>query len=432
MKLFYHLLVNSFIASSSTMLVWFALSLWVYTKTDSVLANSIMSGIFLIASAATGIWFGSLVDHHKKKTMMIISNVISASTFIAAFIMYITFPESAFTSHSSLSLWLFVSVIFVGVIVANIRGIALPTMITLLVDEKGRDKANGLAGTSNGLTFLVASIISGFLLASSGMYWILLLTIVLLVLSSWHLLFIQIPEKKIVHIQPEQEVKKFDMMQTFQLIKKVPGLFPLILFTCFNNFLGGIFMPLMDPYGLSLVSLQAWGVIWGFLSLGFILGGLFIAQKGLGKNPVKTLLTVDLVLWVVCMFFTIQPSIVLVTIGCFIYICLVPFIEASEHTIIQKIVPPERQGRVFGFAQSIEQSASPLTALAIGPLTQFIFIPFMTTGKGVELIGGWFGVGEGRGIALVFTLAGAMGVIMTIFALRSKSYRLLSESYLKS
>lgn len=115
----------------------------------------------------------------------------------------------------------------------------------------------------------------------------------------------------------------------------------------------------------------------------------------------------------------------------FIYLCLIPFIEASEHTIIQKIVPQERQGRVFGFSQSIEMAASPLTTLAIGPIAQFIFIPFMTTGAGVELIGSWFGTGEGRGIALVFTLAGIIGLIVTTLALKSRSYKLLSEAYAK-
>ena len=85
---------------------------------------------------------------------------------------------------------------------------------------------------------------------------------------------------------------------------------------------------------------------------------------------------------------------------------LVPYAEASEQTILQKVVPYERQGRVFGFAQSVEQAASPLTAFLIGPLTQLVFIPFMTDGAGAETIGDWFGTGPERGIALVFVLTG--------------------------
>jgi DHA3 family multidrug efflux protein-like MFS transporter len=89
---------------------------------------------------------------------------------------------------------------------------------------------------------------------------------------------------------------------------------------------------------------------------------------------------------------------------------------------MQKVVPYERQGRVFGFSQSVEQAASPLTAFLIGPIAELIFIPFMTTGKGVALIGSWFGTGPDRGIALVFTLTGLIGLLLTLFAMNTKYY----------
>ena len=87
------------------------------------------------------------------------------------------------------------------------------------------------------------------------------------------------------------------------------------------------------------------------------------------------------------------------------------------------------QGR--GFAQSIEQAASPITAFLIGPLTQFIVIPFMTDGAGAAAIGDWFGRGPERGIALVFTIAGLVGFVVTLIALNSPQYRQLSNAYAK-
>ncbi|HEX7017284.1 MAG TPA: MFS transporter, partial [Patescibacteria group bacterium] len=163
----------------------------------------------------------------------------------------------------------------------------------------------------------------------------------------------------------------------------------------------------------------------------FIAGGLFISKFGLGKNPLRALFAANVVIWSICSVFTAYPSIILLIAGMFIYLCVVPFIEAAEHTIIQKVVPPERQGRVFGFATSVEQAASPLTAFAIGPIAQFIFIPFMTTGAGVDILGPWFGTGADRGIALVFTLTGFIGLAVTILAFNSKYYQQLSARYLK-
>src|SRR6185295_10924084 len=116
----------------------------------------------------------------------------------------------------------------------------------------------------------------------------------------------------------------------------------------------------------------------------------------------------------------------LLAIGMFVWLCLIPAVEAAEQTILQKVVPPERQGRVFGLAQSIEQAASPITAFLIGPIAQLIFIPFMTTGAGVDLLGPWFGTGEDRGIALLFIAAGLIGLIVTLLAMRSYSYKTLT------
>jgi hypothetical protein len=84
----------------------------------------------------------------------------------------------------------------------------------------------------------------------------------------------------------------------------------------------------------------------------------------------------------------------------------------------------------FGFAQSVEQAASPRTAFLISPIAQFVFIPFMTTGTGARTIGPWFGTGPDRGIALVLVVAGILGLLMTIYAIRSRFYRELSERYL--
>jgi MFS transporter, DHA3 family, multidrug efflux protein len=67
----------------------------------------------------------------------------------------------------------------------------------------------------------------------------------------------------------------------------------------------------------------------------------------------------------------------------------------------------------------------------IGPIAQLIFIPFMTTGAGVELIGGWVWTGVDRGIALVFIISGIVGLVVTLIAMRSKAYKRLAERYLE-
>jgi len=433
MKSFLHVLTNTLFVSVIDFTVWFAITFYTYIQTRSVFATAIIGGIFLLLTAGTGIWFGSLVDHHKKKTMMMVSTAFSFIIYAICFWIYILSGDDAFKDVTNPVLWIFIALLTTGVIAGNIRTIALPTLVTILIPEDRRDKANGLVGTVTGMSFLVTSVISGLLVAAGGMFYVLIVAAVIQILAILHLWFIKVPEKGIVHVEgAEQQSKKVDLKGTYKIVRSVPGLMALILFSTFNNFLGGVFMALTDAYGLELMSVQMWGLLWGVLSTGFIVSGLVVAKVGLGKNPVRTLLLGNLIMWVIGALFTIQPWIILLAVGMYIYMLLIPYVEASEQTILQKVVPLERQGRVFGFAQSVEQSASPLTAFFIGPIAQFIFIPFMTTGAGVQLIGDWFGTGKGRGIALVFVITGIIGFIATVIALSSKYYRQLSQRYMEA
>jgi DHA3 family multidrug efflux protein-like MFS transporter len=432
MKKFYAILVNSVVATITNTFVWFAVTFWVYLQTKSVIATSIMAGIFTVTIAVSGFFLGSLVDRYKKKSVMMGSSVASLVLYALALIVYVSTPATVFTDASSPQLWVFVLLTLFGAMAGNLRGIALSTLITIMVQEDERDKANGLVGSANGVGFLVASILSGLAIGFLGVWWMLVCAIAVMLAVIAHLATLAVPDiEKKAQADTKASNDGVDLRGTIRAIQLVPGLFGLIFFHTFNNFLGGVFMSLMDAYGLLLVSVQVWGTLWGVLSLGFIVGGLVVAKRGLGKNPMRTLFLCNVVMWLICIFFTMRSSIVLMAVGMFGWLCLIPVVEAAEQTILQKVVEPERQGRVFGFAQSVEQSASPITAFMIGPIAQLFFIPFMTTGAGVDLFGSWFGTGTDRGIALLFSVSGVIGFVVTLLAMRSRAYRVLSAKYQK-
>ncbi|WP_374468953.1 MFS transporter [Phenylobacterium sp.] len=431
MTAFHHLLANNLVANITNFTVWFALTFWVYLETRSVFATGMIAGVYLVFTAGFAIWFGSLVDHHRKKLVMLSSSVASFALYAVSLAVYLLAPPGALAEVAGVWLWLFIFVVMLAVIAGNIRSIALPTLVTILIPEDRRDRANGLVGMVTGVGFLTTSVISGFLVAWGGMGAVLGFALGLTALAFAHLAPVRVDEGRPATAQADAPAgpKRVDIAGTIRVVGAVPGLFALILFAAFNNFLGGVFMALMDAYGLSLMPVQAWGLLWGFISIAFILSGVVIARTGLGKNPLRTLMLVNLVSWGVCCVFTLQSSIPMLAAGCFVWMLLGPYAEAAEHTTLQKVVPLERQGRVFGFAQSVEQAASPLTAFLMGPLTQFVFIPLMTTGAGAEAIGDWFGRGPERGIALVFTLSGVLGVVATIAAWNSRYFRQLSRAY---
>ncbi len=424
--IFYHVLGNNLLAGITNNLVWFALTFWVYIETQSVLATSWIAGAFAIAGVFGGFIFGPIVDRERKKSALVQSSIMSLVAYCIGALIYFSNAESTWQEPFSPVLWTLIVVLMLGVVANNLRMIAQSTIVTMLFDDN-RDKANGLVGASMGLSFAVTSVFSGLIIGFFGMGTAIIVAIVATLIALVHLTFITLPEKEIIHL--EDKPKRIDIKGSYLLAAAVPGLIGIIIFNTFNNFLGGVFMALMDPYGLSLVSVQTWGFMWGIVSLASIGGSIYVSMRGVGKHPMRLIMILNLVMWGVCIIFPIQPMVSLLIVGMLTWMIFFPIIEAAEQTVMQAVVPFEQQGRVFGFAQSIESMATPVTTFLIGPLAAFVFIPFMTTGSGVDIIGSWFGSGADRGMALVFILAGFLGIIATLLAWGSRSYKLLSSHY---
>ncbi len=432
MKHFIQVLVNTLIANVTTSFLWFALTFWAYLETRSVLATAVVGGVYMLFVAISSLFFGTLVDQHRKKNIMLASAVFTLATYFIAAILYFAFGANSIADLTNPVFWVFASVVLVGSVVENMRNIALSTTVTILVPKEKHANANGLVGSVAGVGFLVTSVFSGLAIGFLGMGWTLIIALVLTLIATLHLIFfVSIPEEEIVH-DPELANKKIDIKGSIAAIHAVPGLFALILFSTFNNFIGGVYMALMDPYGLTLFPVQVWGVVLGITSTGFIIGGLIIAKKGLGKKPLETLLIANIVMAILGMLFTIREFWLLYAVGIFLYMCLIPIIEATEQTIIQRVVPLKRQGRVFGFAASIETAAAPLTALAIGPIAEFWIIPYMNSTQGEAQWSWLLGTGDARGIALLFLISGFIMLMVALLAFTTKSYRILSKFYAKS
>jgi DHA3 family multidrug efflux protein-like MFS transporter len=426
MRAFRAVLVNTLVANVTSSYLWFALTFWAYLETRSVMATSIIGGGFMLFTAVFGAFFGTLVDHHRKKRVMVTSSTITLVAYGLAGALWLLLGETRLADWGSAWFWLFAAVILVGGVVESLRNIALSTTVTLLVPEDGRDKANGLVGTVQGIAFMITSVFSGLSVGILGMGWTLAVALALTGVALLHLLPIAIPE---LDPEPEEGVSRFDVRGAVTAVRAVPGLVALILFSTFNNLVNGVYIALMDPYGLALFSVEAWGIVLGVTGLGFVVGGGLVARFGLGSNPVRTLLLVNLGIAALGMTFTIREWAWLYVLGIFVFMCIIPAAESAEQTILQRVVPFRTQGRVFGLAQSVELAASPVSAFLIGPIAEFWLIPYMDSTEGRATWSWLLGSGEARGIALVFLGAGIIMLVTVVLALASAPYRRLSRAY---
>jgi hypothetical protein len=118
--------------------------------------------------------------------------------------------------------------------------------------------------------------------------------------------------------------------------------------------------------------------------LGFMLvGGVGIGLMGVWEHPVP------------------------ITAACFVFFLAMPFVNACQETIWRKKVEHAMQGRMFSLLRMIIVSATTVAYIIAGPLADRVFEPLLASGGALAgSVGSIIGVGPGRGIALLFILAG--------------------------
>lgn len=426
-RTFMGILANTALANVTTSYLWFALTFWVYLETRNVIATGVVGGAYMLLIALSSISFGTFVDRYRKLAVMRFAAAFTLVMFVLSGVMFLLTPSSSLLDLAQPWFWVFVMVVLIGAVVENMRNIALSTTVTILIEPDRRANANGLVGMVQGLMFIVTSVLSGLSVGLLGMGWTIGAALVLTALAFAHLLTLRMPEE--VRAAATDAHGGFDLRGSLAAVLAISGLFALILFSTFNNFIGGVYMALMDPYGLEMFPVELWGIFSAVGFTGILVGGALIGKFGLGANPLRTLLVAVVLMGVLGAVFTLREWAWLYIAGIWAYLVLVPFVEAAEQTVIQQVVPLQRQGRVFGFAMALESAASPVTAFLIAPIAQFWIIPYARSADGAAQLAPLLGEGTSRGIALVFLVAGAIMVVAALLAFLTPVYRRVSEEY---
>ncbi len=92
---------------------------------------------------------------------------------------------------------------------------------------------------------------------------------------------------------------------------------------------------------------------------------------------------------------------------------VLPVLQATSQVLWQTKVALDVQGRVFSLRRMISQASLPVAFLTAGWLSDGLFEPLMREGgRLAPWLGPWIGAGPGRGIGLLFIVAGSAGCLL--------------------
>ncbi len=405
---FVAILIAQIASLVGTQLTGFGLGVWVFQRTGSTTLYGFVTAAVLIPrfllSPLVGVWIDSC---DRRKILM----GVHAGAGLCSFGLVI------FCILGLLNVWIIIAFSALASLCYAADRPVFAAITTALIPKAQLGRANGMFELGVGISMIVGPALAGFLFGRFGLGVILIVDIATFMLAMIVLASVRIPSVAI-------ESRKFmtgsivqEARYAWCYLRSQTGLVALLILFAVYNFLAGLAVVLFTPLVLGFADVQELGGVLAFGGLGMLAGGGLIAIWGGPKRPMEGVFGFMLVSGLVLLLGAYQPSLKLVSIAAFLFLFATPVVASCNQTIWQRTVMPDLQGRVFGLKEALSTLPLPIAYLAAGPLVDWVFEPMMASdGLLRDSLGIVIGVGLGRGVALVFCLAGTLMIIMVLFA----------------
>ncbi|HVK98211.1 MAG TPA: MFS transporter [Dongiaceae bacterium] len=407
LRLFYFLLFGQSLSVLGSTLTNFALGVWAYKTGGNVTDFTLIAIASTLPGILLGPFIGSLVDRLDRKWLLFWAQLGSATG---------TFTLAALYWTDALQVWHIILVVPIASLCGSVLQIGFSAVVGTLVPPGGLSRANGVLGLVFGVVQLGSPLLAGLALDHLGLKGIFAIDLMSYVIGLLSLLVISLPSV----IRKEKETKSSlwqDVVEGYLFLKSKPGVLGgLYLFTLIWFNVSAVQI-LMLPLVLSIGSSTDLGFIQSMAGAGTLIGGLLmVAWKG-PERKAFGILVPAVVIACILVVMPMRPEIAWLA-GCAVLIMMAaPIAAVCSQTLWQRKVPVHFHGRAFSLRKSIMKAAQPLAFLSAGLFADHLFNPMMMEGTVVSrVLGPVWGVGEGRGVAVMISLFGVISLIMVILA----------------
>jgi MFS family permease len=358
-------------SSLGTLLATVALVVDVKDRTDSGPWVSVLMIAEFLPAVAVGLLFGPLLDRFSRRGLMIASDLVRVGVFCA-----LPFAESAAVIVALAGIAGFATGFFRPAVYAG-----LPN----LVEERELARANSLMQTGENISWTVAPVIGGALVAASGpdvAYWINAASFLLSAL-----LVLGIRGRSLQGVLAVSHGHARDLGEGFaRVVRSRPLLTVLVVWTIA---LGAIASTQTAQVFLAKDAFNAgdfgYGLIFGCIGLGLAIGS-FGAGSWVERRSVGTVYAASILLLAIGVAAAAVSPNVWISLPCFVLggigngtavVC--------NALLVQRGAPDELRGRVFTVIMSVNYAVYGLGFLVAGPLTDSVGPRWVFGGVGVVL-----------------------------------------------
>lgn len=417
MQTFLFIWLGQIVSLLGSSLSEFALAVWVYQTTGSITHYALLSLFIHLPSLFISPFAGVMVDRWSRRRAMIVSDSITGITALAIMLL-------VFSNH--LQVWHIYIAVGISSVCNAFQWPAYISAIAQLVPVQHLSRANGMVQGAIATARILGPSIAGFLIATIHLHGVLLVDFSTYLFAFIILLSVKFPRgeqkrsKRLVNIEGLWQ----EVVSGWNYVVVRSGLRKLTIFFGVIYLSAGILQVLFLPMVLSFASQQELGIVMSVSGIGMLLGSVAVSVWGCSQRRIEGILIFVFLQGLCLCLGGFKTSVILAALGGFGYLFSRAIILSLNHTIWQQKVPQELQGRVFALQNMLEKFLLVTTHLSAAPLVEFVFKPLMSqNGMLASSVGKFIGVGDGRGMGLLFVLMGILNIGAVLVAYRTPELR---------
>ncbi len=415
-KPFTILLIAQAISIFGTSLTGFAMGVWVFRDVGSVT-------IFFMIALAHGIPLvllsplaGAVVDRVNRKRIILTAQLAALS--MTALLMFLFISKL-------LQPWHIITLVALNSVFQSFVWPSVTATIPLMVPKEQLTRANGMIAMAFGIIHLTSPAVSGTLYDKVGIEMIFIIDLATYACSFAAVLLMHIPQPCQIEAHKMREESLFKSIQDgWYYLNDNSNLKHLIVFYAAVASILMAMGVMVQPMILSFTTPQKMGFILSVAGCGVFAGSLVMITLRSINHHMPIIISAAFCAGFFCLLTPISKTPWVLAIGGFFIMSCFPIFDANNRALLQRKVEPNMLGRVIGLRNFTLGMTRFFMMLITGLIVDHYFEPAMQAdGFLSPVLGDIYGIGKGRGIALLISLLGGITIILACIALYSRSIR---------
>jgi len=340
-------------------LVQFALVWWLTQSTGSATVLATATLVAILPSVLLGPFAGALVDRWNRRVVMMVAD---------GFIALATLGLAYLYSIGAMQVWHVYVIMALRAIGGSFHWPAMQASTSLMVPKEHLSRVAGLNQTIQGALNIVCPPLGALLLGVLPLHSIMMIDVTTAALAILPLFFVHIPQPQRIAPVTLAEGNKpslwDDVREGLRYIWNWPGVMAMLIMATVINFLFNPAFSLMPILVTKHFGGQAMQLAWidSAWGIGVVVGGLTLSVWGGFRRRILTTLVglVGMGLGTLVIGLSPATAFELALAGMLLAGFMNPITNGPTFAVIQSVVAPEMQGRVFTVIGSLTAAMSPL------------------------------------------------------------------------